>query len=199
MLPSKLTRSTRRTSYPSRLSRDVVLHVEHSHERLCCGVACIIMLPCPCGQKGRSISTGRFPVDASSVRLFSFVSGSRATVVKGMRCHRFPTRLASFVVHHRVASLLDCIRWMIAVVRFLLHGVPGCLSVRLCPAPTGPPKCSLRCSFCSSSLVPPVTAMPAGCPLVVPWGSTSDIAEQMCRIMPHIARTACDERDVSTV
>ena len=29
-LPSKLPRSTRRTSYPSRLSRDVVLQVEHS-------------------------------------------------------------------------------------------------------------------------------------------------------------------------
>ena len=76
--------------HPSRLSPEVVLHVEHFQQRLCFGVACIIMLPGPCGQTGRSISNSRFPVNASTVRLFSFVSGSRATMVKRMRCHRFP-------------------------------------------------------------------------------------------------------------
>ena len=33
--PSKLPRSTSRTSHPSRLSPEVVLHVEHSQQRLC--------------------------------------------------------------------------------------------------------------------------------------------------------------------
>ena len=53
-------------------------------------MACIITLRCPCARKGRSISTGHFPVDASTVRLFSFVSGSRATIVRRVRCNRFP-------------------------------------------------------------------------------------------------------------
>ena len=48
--PSKLPRS-KRTSHPSRLSPYVVVHLDLSQWRLCCGVACIIMLPCPCGQK----------------------------------------------------------------------------------------------------------------------------------------------------
>ena len=106
--PSKFPRSTSRTSHPSRQSPEEVLHVEHSQLRLCCGVACIIMLPCPCGQRKRSIPTGRFPVDASTVRMFSFVSGSRAA------------HLASFVVLHSVASFLNSLRWMDAVVRCFL-------------------------------------------------------------------------------
>ena len=35
----EVPRSTSRTSHPSRLSPEVVLHVEHSKQRLCCGVA----------------------------------------------------------------------------------------------------------------------------------------------------------------
>ena len=51
------------------------------------------MLPCPRGQNGRSISTGRFPVDESTVRLFVVIFESLAIMVKGMRCHRFPQSL----------------------------------------------------------------------------------------------------------
>ena len=100
--PSKLLRSTSRTTHPSRLSPEVVLHVEHSQWRLCCGVTCVIMFSCPCGQNGRSISTGRFPVDASTVRLFSVVSGSRATMVRG-RCHRCPLVLRGFQNFNRAS------------------------------------------------------------------------------------------------
>ena len=64
--PSKLPRP-KRTSHPSRVSPEVVVHLDLSQWRLCCGVACIIMLPCWSGQKGRSISTGRFPVDESAL------------------------------------------------------------------------------------------------------------------------------------
>ena len=78
------------------------------------------MLPCPCGQKGPSISTGRFPVDASTVRLLRVVFESRATMVRGMRCHRFPQISHRSLVHHSVASLLDRTRWVVAVVRRLL-------------------------------------------------------------------------------
>ena len=40
--------------------------------------------------EGRSISTRRFPVDESTVRLFFVVFESLAVMVKGMCCHRFP-------------------------------------------------------------------------------------------------------------
>ena len=168
--PSKFTQSTSRTSHPSMLSPEVVLHVEHYQLRLCCGVACIIMLPCPCGQKGRSISTSRFPVDASTVRLFSFVSGSRATMVRGMRCHRFPhiSHRSEYIAALPPPSGSQSVdgRSRSAPSSTLF---PGCLSVRLCRAPTGPPENSQHCSSCPSSLVAPVVVIQAGCPLIVPW------------------------------
>ena len=68
--------------------------------------------------KGRSISTGRFPVDASAERLFSFVFGCHHGQVNALP--PIPRHLASFVVHYSVASLLDRSRWMIADVRCLL-------------------------------------------------------------------------------
>ena len=73
-------------SMTRRTRRGTELHVEHSQWRLCCGVACIIALPCPCGQKGRSISTGRFLVDASTVR----ISTSERTdhTLTGMENHK---------------------------------------------------------------------------------------------------------------
>ena len=75
----------------------------------------------------------------------------------------------------------------------------GCLSERLCRAPTEPPEGSQHCSSCFSSLVAPVVAMQAGCPLIVPWGSTSEIPETGCRRMPRVARTTCCVQGVSTV
>ena len=93
------------------LSPEVVLHIEHSQWRLCCGVACIIMLPCPCGQKGafdldRSLPCGRKHCPIVQRRLW-------------IQCHHgqgnalppIPAHLASFVVHHSV----DRSGWMIAV------------------------------------------------------------------------------------
>ena len=118
--PSKLSQSTKRTSHPSRLSPEVVVHVGHSQSRLCCGVACIIMLPCPCGQNERSISTGRFPVDESTVRLFIVVFEVSCHHGQGNALPPIPANLASCVVHRRVAPFLDHTRWVIAVVRCLL-------------------------------------------------------------------------------
>ena len=116
-------------------------------------MACNILLPCPCGQKGRSILTGRFPVDASTVRLFSFISGFRATMVPGMRCHVSHTsRIVRSTSQRCLLSEQHSVdgRSRSAPSSTGFH---GCLSVRLCRTPTGPPQ---YCSSCPSSLVAPV-------------------------------------------
>ena len=75
----------------------------------------------------------------------------------------------------------------------------GFLWVGLCHALLGPLEDSRHGSFCSSSLVVPVAAMQAECPLAVPWGSTPGVPEQECRRLPHIAFIACNAWDAPTV
>ena len=197
--PSKLPRSTSRTSYPSRLGGEVVMHVEPSQWRLCCGVACIIMLPCPCGQRGVRSRPVAFLwtqalCDCSASSLDPVLPWSGECAATDSRTSRIVRSTSQRCLPSGSQSVDDRSRPAPSST-----GFPGCLSVTLCRAPTEPPEDSQHCSSCLSSLVAPVVAMQAGCPPIVPWGSTSEIPETECRRMPRIARTPCSVRVVSTV
>ena len=81
-----------------------------------------------------------------------------------------PANLALLVVHRRVASLLDHLRWVIAIGQRVL---PQSSSVAFQSGFSSwsrePLGCSPHCASYFSTFIAPVTAMPAGCPLVVPW------------------------------
>ena len=103
------------------------------------------MLPCPCGQKGRSISTGRFPVDESALcdclasssspvpwsKKCAATESSRSRIVRSTWPRCLPSGSHSVGGRSRLAP---------SSTEF-----SGCLSSRICHAPTEPPRDSLRC------------------------------------------------------
>ena len=83
--PSKLPRSTCRTSHQSGLSPEMYCTSSIP------GRGSAAAWPAsPCSRVCMDTRGVRSRPVASTVRLFSFEFGSRATVVRGMRCHRFP-------------------------------------------------------------------------------------------------------------
>ena len=128
--PSKLPQSANRTSHPSRLSlRSYCLSSIPSE-----GSASAWPAP-SCSRvdkKRHSISTGRFPGDASNVRLFSFNLWIPFHSGLGHALPPIPTHLASFVAHHSVASLLGNSRWLVAVESSSAHPAHGFEKHRIC-------------------------------------------------------------------
>ena len=196
--PSKLTRSTSRTSHPSRLSPEVVLTSSIPN------IGSAVASP--------ASSCSRVRVDKKGVRSRPVASlwtqalcdclasssnpgppWSRECAATGSRTARIVRSTSHFCFPSGSHSVDDRSRSAPSST-----GFSGCLSVMLCRAPTEPPEDSQHCS-CPSFLIASVAAVQAGCPPIVPWGSKSEIPEPVYRRMPHIARTASSVRDVSTV